>query len=475
LKILIRNPQLVATMDDADRRIGPGGAVLIEDGKVAALLEPGQPEPPADETLDAGGMLLTPGLINTHHHFYQTLTRNLPGAQDSPLFPWLRYHYEIWRELDEEALVVATRTALAELLLSGCTLSSDHHYIFPRDAAPDLIDRQIEAARELGIRFQPTRGSMSLGQSQGGLPPDELCQDEETILADSRRLIARHHDASPGAMLRVDLAPCSPFSVSAEAMRATAALAREAGVRLHTHMAETLDEERFCQETVGLRPLAYMESLGWIGTDTWYAHAVHLDSDEIARLAETGTGVAHCPASNLRLGSGVARVRELLDAGAPVGLAVDGSASNDVNHLLAEARQALLASRLRGPEHWLGAGDVWCIATRGGASVLGRDDCGAIAPGMAADLVLWDLGTLELAGAQSDPLAALLFSAAAPRAHTVFVNGKIRVRAGYIPDFDERAHAERHNRAAAELLARAETRLGRAFLLGETDPTGGGR
>jgi 8-oxoguanine deaminase len=453
MKILIRDPQLVATLDQAGRRLS-GGAILIDEGRIASLHEE-PPYPSADREIDASGHLVTPGLVNTHHHFYQTLTRNLPAAQDAPLFDWLNYHYEIWRGLDAEMLAVATRTAMAELLLSGCTLSSDHHYVFPAGAAPNLIDRQIEVALDLGLRFQPTRGSMSLGRSAGGLPPDDLCQDEDVILADSKRLVATYHDPLPGAMFRIDLAPCSPFSVTEEAMRATAALAREAGLRLHTHLAETLDEERFCLERHGLRPVDYMDRLGWLGEDVWFAHGVHLNDREIARLGETGTGVAHCPSSNMRLGSGIARVKELLAAGAPVGLALDGSASNDGNHLLGEARQMLLLSRLRGQEFWLGAEEVWRCATGGGARVLGRGDLGSIEVGQCADLALWDLGRLDLAGAQSDPLAALLFAAAAPRPRWVIVNGAIRVEEGRIPGFDERAQAGVHNEAAAELLRRA--------------------
>ena len=483
MRILIRNAELIACLDDADRRIGgdsasgagshsafrlagdkgersPKGALLVDGGRIEAIFEALPEGISADQEIDAAGMLITPGLVNTHHHFYQTLTRNLPEGQDVPLFDWLAFHYEIWRELDEEALATATRTALAELLLSGCTLTSDHHYIFPAEAAPDLIDRQIEVARELGIRFQPTRGSMSLGRSQGGLPPDDLCQSEETILADCRRLIAAYHDHHPGAMVRIDLAPCSPFSVSEKAMRETAGLAREAGVRMHTHVAETQDEEAYCRKEHGLRPVAYMKKLGWLGADAWFAHAVHLSDAEIRLMGRTRTGVAHCPSSNMRLGSGIARIRELLDAGAPVGLAVDGSASNDCNHLLLEARQALLASRLRKQEHWLGARDVLRIATRGGAQLMGRSECGSLAPGMAADLVLWDLNRLDMAGSLSDPLAGLVFAAAAPRAHTVLVGGEIRVRAGRIPGFDEESQARRHRDQAARLLERARRRKG---------------
>lgn len=468
--MLIRNPELIVGMDDARSRQA-GGALLIEDGWISEILAPGEVPPPdadgIDHEIDATGLLVTPGLVNTHHHFYQTLTRNLPGGQNRPLFGWLNYHYEIWRELDEECVEVSSRSAVAELMLSGCTLSSDHHYVFPRAAAPDLIDRQIAAARELGLRFMPTRGSMSLGKSAGGLPPDDLVQDEETILADSRRLIAKYHDASPAAMTRIALAPCSPFSVTSEAMKRTLALGREAGVRLHTHLAETLDEEAFCLRAHGKRPLELMDSLGWLGEDLWFAHTVHLSADDIARMADTGSGMSHCPSSNMRLGSGIAPIRELLDAGAPVSLAVDGSASNDGNHLLAEARQALLLSRLREHRYWLSAEDAFHIATRGGARVLGRPELGSLAPGQAADLALWDLGTLDLAGAQSDPLAALLFAASAPRVHTLIVNGVLRVQAGKLLDFDERAQAVRHNAVAASVLERAAKRLGANYVLGE--------
>jgi cytosine/adenosine deaminase-related metal-dependent hydrolase len=352
-------------------------------------------------------------------------------------------------------VTISTRTALAELLLSGCTLSSDHHYVFPKNAAPDLIDRQIDVAREMGIRFQPTRGSMSLGKSAGGLPPDDLCQTEDEIAEDSRRLLERYHDVSVDAMIRVDLAPCSPFSVTEKAMRDTARLARDAGCLLHTHLAETLDEENYCLRETGMRPFDLMASLGWTGSDVWFAHTVHLSDDEIARMAETGTGMSHCPGSNMRLGSGVARVRELIDAGAPVSLAVDGSASNDTNHLLGEARLMLLLARTRPREFWLSAREVWRAASSGGARVLGRESMGVLEPGALADLVLWDLNTLNLAGAQSDPLAAMLFSATAPRAHTVMVNGKVLVEDGHIRGFDEVAHVKVHNAAAERLLKRA--------------------
>lgn len=454
MSLLIRRARLVATMDAAGRRLA-GASVLIEGTRIAALGAEAE-RAGAERVIEGADLLVTPGLVNTHHHLYQTLTRALPGAQDAPLFDWLVHHYPIWQHLEAEELAVATRTGLAELLLSGCTLTSDHHYLFPAQAAPDLIDVQIEVARELGIRFQPTRGSMSLGESAGGLPPDSVCQDETTILADCRRL-AVLSDPAPGAMLRIDLAPCSPFSVTAATLRATAALAREAGLRLHTHVAETFDEERYCLAHFGARPVAYLDAQGWTGPDVWYAHAVHLDDAEIALLARTGTGVAHCPSSNLRLGSGIARIAELLAAGAPVGLAVDGSASNDGSHLLAEARLMLLVSRLRAREHWLGAETVWRVATRGGAAVLGRPELGSLAVGQCADLALWDLGGLEMAGAQADPLGGMLLAgaASAPRPRFVIVNGRVVVDEGRIPGLDERAQAARHNVAAAALLERA--------------------
>jgi len=452
VRTLIKNAKLIATLDADSCRV-EGGSLLVEDGRIHSVLESGD-LPKADQVVDATGKLLTPGLVNTHHHFYQTLTRNLPGGQDEKLFAWLKYHYPIWRGLDEEMVALSTRTALAELLLSGCTFSSDHHYVFPQNAAPDLIDRQIEVARELGIRFQPTRGSMSLGESAAGLPPDDLCQSEVDILEDSRRLLKHYHDDSEEAMIRVDLAPCSPFSVTDKAMVETAALAREVGCRLHTHLAETLDEEAFCLRETGKRPFELMKSLDWTGADVWFAHAVHLSDDEVSAMADSGTGMSHCPGSNMRLGSGTARIRELIDAGAPVSLAVDGSASNDTNHLLVEARLMLLLARTRSKKHWLSAEEVWRVATLGGAQVLGRNALGTLEVGSLADLVLWNLDGLYLAGAQSDPLAALLFSAPAPRAHAVMVGGNWVVQDGKIPGFDEATHAKIHNQAATKLLDR---------------------
>jgi cytosine/adenosine deaminase-related metal-dependent hydrolase len=346
----------------------------------------------------------------------------------------------------------AAAAGIGELLLTGATTTTDHLYLFPTGQRR-LIDAEIRAARALGIRFQPTRGSMSVGRSRGGLPPDDICQDEEEILADARRLIAEHHDPRPRSMLRIGLAPCAPFSVSEGLMRRTAELAREHGVRLHTHLAETLDEEAYCLERYGCRPVEFLRRLGWLGRDVWLAHCVHLNAEEVALFGETGTGVAHCPSSNFRLGSGMAPVRALLDAGAPVGLGVDGSASNDTSNMLAEARQALLAHRRDpDPRRWLGAEDVLWMATRGGAACLGRDDIGSLEPGKAADLVMVDTRRLSYAGAGSDPLAALVFAPFPQPVDTVMVNGQVRVANGALVGVDEEALADRAERASARLL-----------------------
>jgi len=464
---LLHDARLVAPMDDARSRF-PGGWVAVEDDRVLALGPP--PVPPglsAARRIDASGKVILPGLVNTHHHLPQVLTRNVPRVQEAPLFRWLVELYEVWRHLDAEAVTAAARVGLGELLLTGCTTTTDHLYLFPQGQTR-FIDAEIQAARELGIRFQPTRGSMSRGRSQGGLPPDACCQDEATILADSRRLIAEHHDPRPRSMLRLALAPCAPFSVSEDLMRRTAELAREHGLRLHTHLAETKDEEVYCQEVYGCRPVEFLRRLGWLGSDVWLAHCVHLSADEIRLFGETGTSVAHCPSSNFRLGSGVAPVRELLDAGVAVGLGVDGSASNDSSNMLAEVRQALLAHRPgHEPSRWLTADDVFWAATRGGARCLGRDDVGSLEPGKAADLVLVDTRRLSYAGAGSDPLAALVFSPWPEPVDTVMVNGRIVAERGALVGVDTPrliAHAEE---AAAALLDAALRTTGRDYRLKE--------
>ncbi|HYZ16622.1 MAG TPA: 8-oxoguanine deaminase, partial [Candidatus Acidoferrum sp.] len=376
--LLLRHATLVATFDDADRTIADG-AILVRGNVIEAVGPTRELTAQADEVVDARGLVLLPGLINTHHHFYQTLTRNLPEAQDAELFDWLVAHYPIWARLTPEAIRASTAIAIAELLLSGCTTAADHGYVWPNGAR---VDDQIAVAREMGLRFHASRGSMSLGRSRGGLPPDEAVEDEETILRDSERAIREHHDPKPYAMIRLVLAPCSPFSVTPELMRASAELARKHGVHLHTHLCETVDEERYCLERYGLRPVPFAESLGWSGPDVWFAHAIHLAPVEIARLGAVRTGVAHCPTSNMRLGSGIAPVLAQRDAGMRVGLGVDGSASNDGSHLLDEVRQTMLLQRVAHGAGAMSAREALRLATRGGAAVLGRDDIGVLAPGM---------------------------------------------------------------------------------------------
>jgi len=451
--LLVAHAELLVALDDADQRWHDGG-VYIVDNEIIQLGSTAELPQQADRVIDARGMIVLPGLVNTHHHFYQTLTRNVPGAQNANLFSWLRTLYPIWAGLTPEAIAVSTKIALAELLLSGCTTSSDHTYIWPNGAR---LDDQIEAAREMGVRFHAARGSMSVGESQGGLPPDRVVEDEAAILQDSRRLIEEYHDSQRFAMLRIVLAPCSPFSVSPTLMRESIELARAYGVHSHTHLAETLDEATYCTAAFGLTPVELAEDLGWIGADVWHAHMVHPGTDEIARLGRTRTGVAHCPTSNMRLASGIAPVRPLQQAGARVGLGVDGSASNDGSHLLSEARQALLLQRVMGDPAALTALEALRLATRGGADVLGRDDIGYLAPGMAADLIGYRLDTLGFAGgAVHDPLAALVFCQP-PNVDLSIINGRLRVQAGQLLDIDLPALIERHN-TIARALVRGELR-----------------
>ena len=449
--LLIRNARVLVTMD-ADRREIADGALLARDHIIAWVGRSDEAPAQADTVIDATDMVVLPGLINTHHHFFQSLTRAMPGAQDAGLFDWLRTLYRIWPGLDDEAIYVSAKLALCELLLSGCTTASDNLYLYPNGAR---IDDEIRAAQELGMRFHPTRGSMSVGESEGGLPPDALVeQDEDAILADCRRVIETYHDSERYAMCRVAVAPCAPFNVSEGLMRASAELARAYGVRLHTHLAETLDEEAYCLERVGMRPVAYMQELGWLGPDVWWAHAVWPNAAEIALLAETGTGVAHCPGSNMRLGSGIAPVRAYRDAGVAVGLAVDGSASNDGGNLLAEARQAMLLQRVAHGADALAAREALELATLGGAAVLGRDDIGVLAPGMAADLVAYDMNRLEYAGAQADPVAALVLCAPTPAVHAV-IGGRTVVRDGELLGVDLAALIARHNALSRALWSHA--------------------
>ena len=449
--LLIKNATLVATMDDAQTSYTDGG-VFVE-GNVIRQVGPSAALPPsADAVIDAREMLIMPGLVNTHHHFFQTLTRAIPAAQEANLFNWLRTLYPIWANLNPEAIRVSTQIALAELLLSGCTTASDHTYIWPNGAR---LDDQIAAAQDLGFRFHASRGSMSVGESQGGLPPDRVVEDEAFILRDSRRLIEEYHDPKPYAMLRIVLAPCSPFSVSPDLMRESIALARSYGVHSHTHLAETLDEDRYCKQAFGRSPVELAEELGWVGADVWHAHMVHPSAAEVERLGHTCTGVTHCPSSNMRLASGVMPLRGLLRAGARVGLGVDGSASNDGSHMLAEARQALLLHRVGGDPAAITAREALWLATRGGAAVLGRDDIGALAAGMAADIIGYRLDSLGLAGgAVHDPLAALVFCQPS-NVDLSIINGHVRVSEGQIVGLELRPLIARHN-AIARALARGE-------------------
>jgi cytosine/adenosine deaminase-related metal-dependent hydrolase len=429
---LFRNAYVVV-MDDAGTE-HEDGWVLVDDGVVAAT--GGGVEPEADERVDLGGALVTPGLVNTHHHLYQTLTR--ARAQESNLFGWLKALYPIWARLDEGAEHVAARTGLAELALSGCTTVFDHHYVFPRGAG-DLIEAEMTAARELGVRLVPSRGSMDLGESDGGLPPDSLVEDADTVLAETDRLASRYPE--------LVVAPCSPFSVTGELMRESAELARKLGLTLHTHLAETVEEEEYCRELYGYTPVEYLGRLGWLDDDVWCAHCVHLSDADIARFGETGTGVAHCPSSNLRLGAGVAPVRQLLDASVRVGLGVDGTASNERGDLFLEVKQALLVARGRGGPEALTAREALWLGTRGSASVLKRDDVGSLEAGKSADLAVWGLDGLELAGAD-DPVAGLVFSAP-HRVDRLVVAGEEVVRDGRLVRADEEEIAKEHRRVAA--------------------------
>ena len=445
--LLIRNASRIETFDDHDTAFD-GGSVLIRDGVIAAV-GPAADTHDAERVLDARGRLVMPGLVNTHHHFYQTLTRAVPGTQDVELFDWLITLYPIWARLTPAALRSATAVACAELLLSGCTTASDHTYLWPNGCS---IDDQIEIVREIGMRFHASRGSMSIGRSRGGLPPDDCVEDEAAILRDTQRAIERHHAPERLAMTRIVVAPCSPFSVSENLMRESIALARAYGVHAHTHLAETLDEERYCLERYGCRPIELAERLGWAGNDVWYAHAVHPSPAEIERLGATRTGIAHCPTSNMRLGSGIAPVGALVRAGARVGLGVDGSASNDASHLLDEARHALLLARIAGGAAASSARDVLRLATRGGAAVLGRDDIGALVPGMAADVIGFRLDTLALAGAAvHDPLAALVFCRP-DHVDFAVVNGRPLVEGGALVGLDSERLIARHNEFARALV-----------------------
>ena len=439
--VVIKNADVIVTMD-ARRRELSGADILIRGGEIAdigANLTGG-------EYVNAAGCVVTPGLVNTHHHLFQTLTRAVPGGQDALLFGWLQTLYPIWAKMGPEEIFVSAQIGLAELALSGCTLSSDHLYMFPNGAR---LDDTIDAAETIGIRFHPTRGSMSIGESDGGLPPDSLVEDEAAILKDSIRLIDAYHDATEGAMVRVGLAPCSPFSVSRELMRDAALLARDKGVMLHTHLAENDEDIAYSMQNFCCRPGQYAEDLGWTGDDVWHAHCVKLDASEIDLFARSKTGVAHCPCSNCRLGSGIAPVRQMRDAGVKVGLGVDGSASNDAGHLLDEARHAMLLQRVKNGADAMSAREILEIATLGGAQVLGRTDCGSLEVGKRADLAIWDMSVLAAAGSW-DPVAALVLTGP-HNVRDLFVEGKRVVQGGALTGIELGAVIEEQNRLARTL------------------------
>ena len=441
-EVLIRGAEVVVTMDAARRELR-GADLLIRGGEIAAV---GQGLVTTGEVVSARGCVVTPGLINTHHHLYQTLTRAVPGGQDALLFGWLKTLYPIWARMGPEEIFTSAQIGLAELALSGCTLSSDHLYLYPNGAR---LDDTIAAAAELGLRFHPTRGAMSIGESAGGLPPDSLVEREEAILNDCLRVIDAHHDPRPGSMLRVGVAPCSPFSVSRELMRDAAVLARDKGVMLHTHLAENDEDIAYSLSQFGCRPGQYAEDLGWTGADVWHAHCVKLSGSEIDLFAGSNTGVAHCPCSNCRLGSGIAPVRAMRDAGVNVALGVDGSASNDAGNLIAEARQAMLLQRVQNGADAMSVREALEIATLGGAQVLGRPELGSLEPGKRADLAIWDVSGLEAAGAW-DPVAALLLSGPTRVKH-LFVEGRPVVQDGQITTLDLPRVIERANTLARAL------------------------
>jgi cytosine/adenosine deaminase-related metal-dependent hydrolase len=450
-RLLIRSCDIVLTMDEAGTELR-NGSVLIEDGAISWVGGGSPPRSSDARVIDGHGLVATPGLINTHHHLYQSLTR--VRAQDQGLFGWLRQLYPVWAGLDLEWMRAASAVGLAELALSGCATTTDHHYIFPTGVT-GILEAEVEIAAQIGLRFHPCRGSMDLGAAHGGLPPDSLVEDIDGILAQTDEAITRLHDPRPGAMLRVAVAPCSPFSVTPQLMRESAALARRREVRLHTHIAETVDEEAYCQSKFGRRPLELLDDLQWLGADVWLAHCVHLNGDDIRRIARSGTAVAWCPTSNLRLGSGVAPARDLLDAGVPVGLAVDGSASNDGGQMQGEVRQAMLVARARGDVHAMNAREALRVATRGGAQCLGRDDIGALEPGRRGDVALFALDSLALAGADADPAAALVYCAP-QRVRHLLVDGRAVVRDGHLVHVDEEAVAREGHRVGRRIVERGQ-------------------
>jgi len=450
--ILAKNAAMLVTMDDERRELA-GGGLFVRDGVIEQVGLTENLPTSADLVLDMSNHIVLPGLVNTHHHLYQGLTRVIPKCQDATLFVWLQTLYPIWAGLTSEGIYYSTLTGLAELLLSGCTTASDHLYIYPNDCR---LDEEIKAAERIGMRFHAMRGSMSIGESKGGLPPDRVVEDEEEILKDSRRLIETYHNPDRYAMMRVGLAPCSPFSVSQDLMRESSKMARSYGVRLHTHLAENPEDIKYSQETFGMRPGEYAEDVGWIGDDVWFAHCVMLNDQEIENFARTQTGITHCPNSNMRTGAGIAPIRKFLDAGVPTSLGADGAAANDAGHLLAEARQALLLQRVLGGPDALGARQALEMATRGGAQVLGRDDIGYLAPGMAADFVAFDLNQIGFIGTRADLTAALIFCHPVNVNYSV-INGQLLIDQGKITTIDLPLVMEHHNQISKDLINKTLT------------------
>lgn len=448
-RTLFRNFDLVATMDGERREIR-GGSILV-DGNVISAVANGEAALDADRVIDGRGKILLPGFVNTHHHLYQTLFRNVPGASDRKLFDWLVFLYERWKGIDEEAVRVSAAIGCSELLLSGATTTSDHFYIFPH-GYPKIFDAEVEGGMMSGIRFHPCRGSMSLSKKDGGLPPDSVVQTEDEIIRDCQRVIERYHDPCPFSMLRVALAPCSPFSVTSELMRESTRLADEYNVLLHTHLAETVDEEEFCLQSFGARPVDYVEELGWLRKDAWFAHLVHVSEQDIAKLAAAESGLAHCPSSNMTLGSGIAPVVPMGKTAMRIGIGVDGSASNDASSMIREVRQAMLLQRVRYGAESFSARDALYLATMGGARVLHREgEIGSIEVGKAADLITFDMSGIEFAGAQSDPLAAIVHCGA-EHVDTAMVNGEIRVHEGRLVDESLYRLIPRHNEISLRLI-----------------------
>lgn len=459
--LLIKNAALIATFDAQNRRF-ENCDILVKDNRISAIGQNLKAEN-VDRVIDAKDMLVMPGMVNCHHHLFQVLTRNVPRVQEAELFPWLVHLYEIWRELTADALYWSNLAGLGELLLTGCTTTTDHSYLYPQNAPANFFDEQIKAAKKLGIRFQPTRGSMSMGKDKGGLPPNDVVQNEETILRDCERVIKQYHDPDPLAMVKIALAPCSPFSVTPELLRESAILARKYGVRCHTHLAETKDEDAFCLKMFGKRPYDLMESLGWVGPDIWYAHAVYLNSDEIKRAAETGTCVSHCPASNMMLASGHAPIPEMLEAGVNVGLGVDGSASNDSSDMLGEVRTCYLLHRLCCGVDAMNAEKALRLATNGGARVLGYKDLGSLEVGKGADIIGISLRRLGYAGALSDPVAAVVMCGDSHIVDFNVVNGNVVVENGHLVNINEEEVWEQANYWSHIMLERAKKRTGVDF------------